>query len=313
MRNTKILSILISALVFSAVAGSSRPAASQSASFVAQGASPQPINFDLGGAAAGGPSVDAAGNVYFSLTQLQPKTGSIEKWTWADGKVTKYRDVDGAAIGTMIDTQGRLLVGEWGAERITADDMKGNIVVLVDSIDGRKLLDPNALAVDHSGGIYFTESGNAKTSGADFSGIDYILPDGKTVKQVAKVPGARKVILSPDGKVLIVGGTGGALLKFDVQSGGSITNQTTFCAAQCANPVAFDENSNVYMVSDKLYVYNLKSERLAAIDMPQRFSNGAFAGKDRRTLFLSGHDGIFTLQMTVKGAPTAIDIATGKK
>src|SRR5580698_1512616 len=130
----------------------------QGTNFVAPGATPQAIPMDLGGAAAGGPSVDSAGNVYFTLTVLAAKhTGSIMKWTWADGKVTKYRDVDGAAIGTAIDNKGRLLVGEWTAARITADDMKGDVTVLVDSINGRRILDPNAIVVDRKGGIYFTE------------------------------------------------------------------------------------------------------------------------------------------------------------
>jgi gluconolactonase len=280
----------------------------QTPGFVAPGATPQAISFDLGGAAAGGPSVDVAGNVYFTLTQLGPKTGTIQKWTWVDGKVTKVRDVDGAAIGTMMDTKGRLLVGEWRAARVTADDMKGHITVLVDAIDGRKLLDPNAIVVDRKGAIYFTES--AGTS--EFGGIDYVSPDGKTVRQAAKLQGARKLIISPDGKTLIASGAGTKLWKFTVSSDGALMDQTEFCTQQCANPVGFDEHSNVYMAGDKLYIYSLKAEQLAAIDLPTRFSNGTFAGKDRKTLFLTGHDGVYTLQMAVKGAPTALDLVRGR-
>lgn len=299
--------VLIGALTI--CAGLSRVSLAQNAVFIAPGAVPQPINFDLGGAAAGGPSVDTAGNVYFSLTQLGPKTGTIEKWTWADGKVVKVRDVVGAAIGTAIDLNGRILVGEWVAERITADDMKGNISVLVDSIDGRKLSDPNALAVDRKGGIYFTESGETKSSDGDHSGVDYLPAQGKTAKQVAALAGARKLIIAPDGASLIVSGSGGKIWRFQVKADGTLSDQSAFCTAQCANPIAFDENGNVYMVGDKLYVYSPEGTQLAAISLPQRFSNGAFAGKDRKTLFLSGHDGIFTLQMSVRGAQNSVDLS----
>jgi gluconolactonase len=283
-------------------------ALAQGGSFVAPGATPQAIPFDLGGSAAGGPSVDLAGNVYFSLTNLGPKTGTIQKWTWADGKVTKVRDVDGAAIGTMVDTKRRLLVGEWRAARVTADDLQGHITVLADAIDGRRLVDPNAIAVDRSGAIYFTESGGA----GDPGGIDYISPDGKTIRRAAPLAGARKLIISPDGKALIASGAGAKLWKLTVGAEGVLTDQQEFCTQQCANPVGFDEHGNVYMASDKLYVYSLKGDQLAVVDLPTRFSNGVFAGKDRRTLFLTGHDAVYTLQMAVKGAPTALDLVQGR-
>lgn len=312
MTGQKIFARLVSVLAFATCM--SQRMVGQSSEFVAPGATPQAVSFDLGGAAAGGPSVDADGDVYFTLTQLGPKTGSIQKWTWADGKVTKYRDVDGAAIGTMIDQHGRLLVGEWGAARITADDMKGKITVLADSINSRKLSGLNALAVDNAGGVYFTESGDSKSStGEDVSGIDYISPVDNTAKQMAKLPGARKLILSPDGKSLIVSGTGNKLWKFTVAAGGALTDRTAFCTTQCANPIAFDENGNVYMAGEKLFIYSPNGEQLAAIELPHRFSNGAFAGNDRKTLFLTGHDGIFTLQMAVRGAPTAFDLARGRR
>jgi gluconolactonase len=305
--------VVFTLAVVSNMLGFSQWGLAQDSRFVASGATPRAVNIDLAGGAAGGPSVDAAGNVYFTLTQLGAKrTGTIQKWQWADGTVTKYRDVDGGAIGTAIDAKGHLLVGEWSAARITSDDMNGSIAVLAASIDGRKLLDPNAIVVDHKGGVYFTESADSKMEDPEFSGVDYISPEGKTAKQAAKVLGARKAVLSPDGNTLIVSGANSKLWKFDVNTDGTLTGQKEFCTEQCANPVGFDDNGNVYMVGEKLFVYTLKGEKLAAIDLPHRFSNAAFAGKDRKTLFMTGHDGVYTLQMATKGAPTAADSAQSK-
>jgi gluconolactonase len=291
-------------------------ASTQSISPVAPGAMPQPIKFDLAGAAAGGPSVDVDGNVYFSLTRLEPpRTGGIQKWNWADGRVTKQRDVAGGAIGTAIDLKGRLLVGEWSAERITVDDMKGNITVLADSIDGRKLMDPNAIAVDRKGGIYFTETGQPVESGektapenAVVGGVDYISTAGASAKRVADLQGARKLILSPDGRVLIASGAGNKVWKFSIAPDGTLNDQTAFCTAKCANPVAFDESGRVYMLGDQLYINSITGEQIAAIPMPQRFSNAVFAGKDRKTLFMTGHDGVYVLQMAVRGALTGPEL-----
>ena len=303
---TRVLQM--AALLVAALVAGPETVNAQGLNVLAPGATPQEISFDLGGAAAGGPSVDQAGNVYFSLTNLGPKTGTIQKWTWADGKVAKVRDVDGAAIGTMIDTKKRLLVAEWRAARVTADDLKGHITVVADAVDGRKLIDPNAIAVDRRGAIYFTESGGA----GDPGGIDYVSADGKTVRRAAPLAGVRKLIISPDGKALIVSGPGAKLYKLAVGPDGALSDQQEFCSQQCANPVGFDERGNLYLAGDKLFVFNLKGEQLAAIDLPTKFSNGAFAGKDRRTLFLTGHDGVYTLQMAVKGAPTALDMAQSR-
>ncbi len=339
-----LFSILAGAAAFAAVS------AAQSSKFVAPGATPQPVNIDLAGGGSEGPSVDADGNVYFTTAQMSPgkKTGTIQKWTWADGKVVKVRDVDGSAIGTAFDAKGRLLAGEWDNLRITADDLRGHIAVLVDSIDGRKILAPNTIILDSKGGVYFTEwpgfkmsvmppgsgapaggpssggpggPGNSGGGGADggppagmkiesndseFAGIDYISPDGKKITQVAKVKGSHKIVLSPDGKTLLSSGANNKLLKFKVNADGSLADQQDFNCQQCQNlnidGMTFDENSDLFMAGDKIYVYSLNGERLAAIDLPVNSSNLRFAGKDRKTLFITGHGKVVTLEMSVRGA-----------
>jgi gluconolactonase len=324
-----LFSILAGMAVFTTVS------AAQISKFVAPGATPQPVNIDLAGGGSEGPSVDADGNVYFTTAQMSPgkKTGTIQKWTWADGKVTKIRDVDGAAIGTAIDAKGRLLVGEWDNLRMTAYDLHGNVTVVVDSIDGRKILAPNTIIVDSKGGVYFTEwpgfkmsampSGAGASGGAGevpggpggmkiesndspFAGIDYISPDGKKITQVAKVKGSHKIVLSPDGKTLISSGVNNKLVKFKVNPDGSLADQQDFNCQQCDNlnidGMTFDENGDLFMAGDKIYVYSLNGERLAAIDLPANASNARFAGKDRKTLFITGHGKVYTLEMAVRGA-----------
>jgi gluconolactonase len=357
MKSNRLFPVLPLVLVFAFFLITNAKSVGQSSSIVVPGATPQAVNVDLGGGGSEGPAVDADGNVYFTTAQMGTgrKSGTIQKWTWADGKVVKYRDVDGAAIGAAFDAKGRLLVGEWDNNRITADDLNGHITVLVDSIDGRKILTPNTIVVDRKGGVYFTEwpgfkmmgampaggPGGGAPSGAmpaggpsggipgsaggpkiesidsEYAGIDYISPDGKKVTQVAKIKGSHKVVLSPDGKTLIASGSSNKLWKFAVNGDGTLSNQEEFCKQQCDNlsidGMTFDENSNLYMAGDKVYVFNLKGEKLAAFDLPRNASNLRFAGKDRKTLFITGHGGVYTLEMAVRGAPTALDMAIGQK
>jgi len=329
MKTARTFALLF--FILAGVAAFTAVSAAQSSKFVAPGATPQPVNIDLAGGGSEGPSVDADGNVYFTTAQMSPgkKTGTIQKWTWADGKVVKIRDVDGSAIGTAFDAKGRLLVGEWDNLRMTVDDLHGHVTVVVDSIDGRKILAPNTIVVDSKGGVYFTEwpgfkmsampsGGGAPGAGgppagmkiesndSPFAGIDYISPDGKKITQVAKIKGSHKIVLSPDGKTLISSGVNNKLVKFKVNPDGSLTDQQDFNCQQCDNlnidGMTFDENGDLFMAGDKIYVYSLTGERLAAIDLPVNASNLRFAGKDRKTLFITGHGKVVTLEMAVRGA-----------
>jgi hypothetical protein len=97
-----------------------------------------------------GPATDADGNVYFSDMMQQ----RIYKWTWNDGKVAVYRENTGMGNGTMFDAQGNLIVCEMANGKVTRDDMKGNITMIADSCNGKKLANPNDGWVHPKGGIY---------------------------------------------------------------------------------------------------------------------------------------------------------------
>jgi gluconolactonase len=302
--------------------------AAQSSKFVAPGATVQTIKKGYSGTE--GPAVDADGNVYFTTVTMSPgrKKGTIQKWNCSDGTVSIYRDVDGGAIGSTFDAKGRLLLGEWDNSRITVDDMNGNVSVLADAVDGRKMLVPNTVWADYKGGIYFSEwagfkirmgggSGmpgavklpvdDAKSGGApgasagpggpgvtgsggmvieaatdERSGIDYISPDGK-ITQVAKLSGAHKVALSPDGKTLYASGESNQLWKYQVAADGKLSGKEKFCQEQCSDlstvdGIAFDESGNLYLMGSKIYIYSPQGKRLEAIDFPEHGSNLKFAG-----------------------------------
>jgi gluconolactonase len=319
-----------------------------------------------------GPAVDSDGNVYFT-----ERSGStIQKWTWADGKVTEYRKVEGGAIGQAFDTQGRLLTCEMGNKRVTRDDMKGNVaVVAFDHAGTKKLHIPNDIWVAPNGGIYFTDfsfasmkmtgaasggapggapaggmpgssaPGNAKSgqpsggtpaggapgdakgrqSGDGFPGggppgmnekinpgdlgIDYISSDGKTVIRVADIESPNGIIGTSDGKT-IYALEENKIVSFKINPDGTLTDKKIFCN-QSTDGMAVDERGNVYLTGDgALNVYNSKGEKIEDIQTPeQRCTIMKFAGKDRKTLFLCGTTAVYTLEMAVKGAPTALDLA----
>jgi gluconolactonase len=294
-------------------------------SLVAPGASMKLVQSGFQGAE--GPTVDAEGNVYFSDAFL----GLIYKWTWNDGKVALYKEKSGQALGLAFDAKGNLVRCELTEGRITRDDMKGNVTVIADSCDGKKLHKPNDLWIDPKGGIYFSDMyipeaiilGRGQGGGAPGGtssrapakselGIVYISPDAKKVTRVANdVDSPNGLIGTPDGKILYVGDQD-KVWSYKINPNGTLTDKKIFCEKN-TDGFAIDEKNNVYLGDKSLLIYSHEGELLEEAPSPEGIANFKFAGKDRKTLFITHRGSVYSLDMTVRGAPTALDLASGNK
>jgi gluconolactonase len=312
---------------------------------VAPGASMKLIQSGFQGAE--GPAVDADGNVYFSDAFL----GLIYKWTWKDGKVALYKEKTGQALGLAFDAKGFLIKCELTDGRITRDDMKGNITVIADSCDGKKFHKPNDLWIDPKGGVYFSDmyipeviilsggrggaSGEnpdgargAGTPGSELQGgvpggtserpsksdlgIVYISPDAKKVIRVANdIDSPNGLIGTPDGKILYVGDQG-KVWSYKINPDGTLADKKLFCEKN-TDGFAIDEKNNVYLGDKSLLIYSPAGELLEEEPSPEGIANFKFAGKDHKTLFITHRGSVYTLDMAVRGAPTAIDQARDMK
>ena len=72
--------------------------------------------------------------------------------------------------------------------------------------------------------------------------------------------------------------------------------------------MAMDEHNNVYLTQDKeILIYSPAGKLIEKIETPDGCSNVEFCGKDRKTLFFTYHENIYTLQMAVRGGELPID------
>ena len=267
-------------------------------SLVKPGAVPKSVQSDFILDRTEGPATDADGNIYF--TEALGKR--ILKWSSSDGEISVYKQSDVEVIGMTFDSEGRLIVCESGNHRLIRDDLKGNITVLADSYEGNNLMRPNDVWVNPKGGIYFSDMQ-----------IYYISPDEKKITRVTDdIEGANGVIGTPDGKTLYVGGREDIWL-FRIRPDGSLTDKRPFCKALTSDGLAMDERNNLYVTvrGGPLIVYNSRGEKIEEIPYPDIVYNMKFGGKDRKTLFLCCQKSVYTLEMAVKGASTALDMATG--
>ena len=77
--------------------------------------------------------------------------------------------------------------------------------------------------------------------------------------------------------------------------------------------MAMDEKNNVYLTGDSsIAIYNPKGDKIEEIALSERPANMTFAGKERKTFFITAGTTVYTLEMAVRGALTPLDLAKGK-
>ena len=251
------------------------------------------------------------------------KAETIYKWSWKDDSTAVYRENTGRANGLMFDRQGRLVVCEMGNNRVTLDDMKGTITVLADSYEGKKLHSPNDLWIDPKGGIYFSDwlskwvrvKGGGKTKAKAVKGgmqVYYIPPGQKSLMRVTNdLVKPNGLIGTTDGKTLYIAEyKDNKTWVYRIQPDGSLSDKKLFCD-HGSDGMARDEKNNVYVTgSSSILVYNSKGVKIEEITIPEgQPTNMTFAGKERKTLFITARTLIYTLEMAVRGAPSPLDQA----
>jgi gluconolactonase len=344
--NKTILPKLFLIIIFAFISATVASGSGKRSGLVAPGAMLKTVQSGFDGTE--GPATDADGNVWFTEVFGQ----KIDKWTWKDGKVILYRENTGKANGMMFDARGNLVICEMGNGRVTRDDLKGNVTVIADTLNGKKMRMPNDLWIDPKGGIYIshmymnlptgvdTPGGAQPGSGAPGEGMPagapggesarggmpeppsemlgelgvvYISPDGKNVTRLTTdLTGPNGIIGTPDGKTLYVGDRG-KVWSYKINSDGTLSDKRLFIE-KATDGMAMDEKSNVYLTSGQnVLVYSPAAELIEEIAVPKGCSNVEFGGKDRKTLFITYMGYIYTLEMAVKGCQLPVDLAGGQK
>lgn len=254
-----------------------------------------------------GPAVDADGSVFFT----DIPNNRIHKWT-LDGKLETVREDSGGTNGLMCDAQGNLLMCEMMARRVTLLDAEGNLSVLAERYQGKRLNSPNDLWIDERGGVYFTDPRYGGTDDLEQDGrhVYYLSPDRKALKRVVgDLVNPNGLIGTADGKRLYVADHGDAMtFVYDIQPDGSLSGKRLF-APQGSDGVALDERGNLYLTDEHVNVYSPSGEPLETIQVPEPPANVTFGGPDRKTLYITARTSLYGIAMKVRGQEMPIDRA----
>ena len=190
-----------------------------------------------------GPVAMADGSII--LTEI--KAGVLSRIT-PDGKRTVFAETGGGPNGAAVGPDNAIYVTnngasfEWldqggltipgptpashrGGYIQRVDLATGAITTVYEACDGRRLIGPNDLVFDKTGGMWFTDHGASTPEGRRYGALYYARPDGsKIVRHRDHIISPNGVGLSPDETVVYAADTQlGRLWAFDISAPGELS------------------------------------------------------------------------------------------
>jgi len=253
-----------------------------------------------------GPAADQQGNVFFTD---QPNN-KIYKWT-VDGKLLIFHDDCGRANGLFFDGNGNLLSCSDLKNELWSFDKLGYPTVLVSGYQNKRLNGPNDLWIHPNEGIYFTDPLYPRSYWTDREGkmlqdgqhVYYLSPDRQSLIRVTTdLEQPNGIIGTPDGKLLYIADIkAGKTYSYKILPDGTLTDKKLF-APMGSDGMTIDSKGNIYLTGKGVTVFDPRGNKLGNIPIDARWTaNVCFGGKDRKTLFITASESLFSIPMKVKG------------
>jgi len=259
-----------------------------------------------------------------------PNNNLIYRWSQDDG-VSVFRTHSGytgmnigeygqpGSNGLTLDRLGRLTINEHGNRRVTRLEKNGQLAVLADQYQGKRLNSPNDLVYKSDGALYFTDPPFGLPKFYDdprkelsFSGVYRVSPDGKDVTLVSKdLKGPNGLAFSPDEKYFYVDNwedTRKVILRYDVMADGSLANPITFFdmtgapGEDALDGMKVDQQGNLFVSGPGgIWIISAEGKHLGTVEGPEHPHNMAWGDEDGKTLYLCALTGLYRIRVNVPG------------
>jgi len=240
----------------------------------------------------------------------------IAKWSPGMGMGQGYdlnkvlgKQQEGASpsSGIALDPQGRVVFCSGSMNAVVRIEKDGKATILAQMLNGNKFNRPNDLTIKSNGSIYFTD--NSRDETGKMPPTVYLIKDGKVVPIIKDLVSPNGITLSPDEKVLYVNDIRPRkVYRYDVLEDDTVTNGTLFVDMNGYKEVGSNDGmktdiqGNLYNSGPGgVWVLSPMGDLLGTIRTPDRITNLSFGGADGKTLFLTGHVALFSIQLKVGG------------
>jgi len=236
--------------------------------------------------------------------------------------------------GMTLDARGRLSVAGHAQRdifRFESLNPKGPITILADTYQGKRLNSPNDLVYRSDGSLYFTDPPYGLRTQKDsdpekqlqVNGV-YRIPHaleqkpgappapGELQQLVTDLPRPNGIAFSPDEKVLYVNSTEPKKIwmRYRVKPDGTLADAKLLLDATSDTRVGapdgmkVDVEGNIYSAGPAgIWIISPEGKHLGTILIPERTANVAWAGPDRKTLYICASTSIYRVRLNIAGEP----------
>lgn len=236
----------------------------------------------------------------------------------ADGSVSSYLENSNGSNGLGFAANGELLSVQQVKPRVGVIAPADKVRTLADNYEGVPFGRPNDIVVGKRVGIFFTDSGGAQKPGEPPVGkpaVYQITPKGELKRVANDIERPNGIQLSPDEKVLYVANTPGEhVIAYDIGPDGSLGQRRNFARltgyakgdngnySSGADGLAVDEKGRLYVTSNAgVEVFSARGDALGVIPIPKKPQNIAFAGQDKKTLYVVGRGSAYKIALLTPG------------
>jgi gluconolactonase len=261
-----------------------------------------------------------------ALLFSSPNTNTIYRWQ-PEGAVSVFRPKSGytgvdigryrqpGSNGLTFSPDGLLTICQHGNRRVIRVNPHGDITVLADRYEGRRLNSPNDLVYRSDGTLFFTDPPFGLPQGFDDPGkeLDYSgvfrVRDGRVELLTDELSGPNGLALSPDERLLYVGNWDPervVVMRYDPETGkGSVFFDMTGAPGsdeEAIDGLKIDCEGNVYVCGPGgVWVLAPTGEHLGTLAVPEPPHNLAWGGEDSRTLYVTALTSVYRMRLGIPG------------
>ena len=270
-------------------------------------------------------------------------SNSIRKWTPGDGLSVwlepsgykgsaPYGGPEPGSNGMTLDRRGRLTVAGhaqrdvWRAESM---DPHGEVTILAETYQGKRLNSPNDLVYKSDGALYFTDPPYGLRTQGDHdpekqlrvNGVYRLAhavdqepgaaPDGTKLQLLVEdLPRPNGIAFSPDETYLYVNNSEPKKIwmRYPVNADGSLGSGTLFfdatsdTAPGAPDGMKVDREGNVYSAGPGgVWIFSAAGKHLGTIRVPEKVGNLAWGDEDGSTLYITASTSVYRVRTKAHG------------
>lgn len=243
-----------------------------------------------------------------------------------------YKGIEPGSNGMTLDARGRLTVAghaQRDVYRLEGLEKGAAITILADTYEGKRLNSPNDVVYKSDGSLYFTDPPYGLESQHDDDPKKELAVNGvyripHALEQKAGAAPARSelqllvkdltrpngIAFSPDEKYLYVNNSEPKKIwmRYRVEADGTLTDAKLLYDAtndpRIGNPdgMKVDVEGNIYSAGPGgVWIFSPEGKPLAVIRIAEKVANLAWAGSDRKTLYIAASTSVYRTRLKIAG------------